>query len=306
MWHSYMNGNYKVQINDATGTKIRSNNLDFFSPEFPESFDLKITNQCDIGCVMCHEDSTPDGRHGDIINLPFLDSIHPFTEVAIGGGNPLSHPDLIPFLKALKERNIFANMTVNKVHFMANLPLLHSFVEQRLLYGLGVSYTPGGVHDFVSEIKKFDNAVVHIINGMISPEQYQELSGHDLTILILGYKDVRRGVENRAKHGSEIAINQTALREALKSSVRTDAFRAISFDNLALKQLNVKSMMTDKEWAEFYMGDDGQDGQFTSASMFIDAVTGEFARNSCCQERHKITSDIKEMFQILASEERGI
>lgn len=144
MWHSYINGNYKVQINDATGTKIRINNLDFFAPEFPESFDLKITNQCDIGCVMCHEDSAPDGRHGDIINLPFLDSIHPFTEVAIGGGNPLSHPDLIPFLKALKGRNIFANMTVNKVHFMANLPLLHSFVEQRLLYGLGVSYTPGG------------------------------------------------------------------------------------------------------------------------------------------------------------------
>lgn len=124
---------------------------------------------------------------------------------------------------------------------------------------------------------------------MISPEQYQELSGHDLTILILGYKDVKRGIENRAKHGSEIAMNQAALCEVLKSSVKTEAFRAISFDNLALKQLDVKSMMTDEEWAEFYMGDDGQDGQFTSASMFIDAVTGEFARNSCCQERHKIT-----------------
>lgn len=39
MWHSYINGNYKVQINDATGTKIRINNLDFFAPEFPESFE---------------------------------------------------------------------------------------------------------------------------------------------------------------------------------------------------------------------------------------------------------------------------
>lgn len=306
MWHSYINGNYKVHINDATGTKIRSNDLDFFSPEFPESFDLKITNQCDIGCVMCHEDSKPDGQHGDIMNLPFLDSIHPYTEVAIGGGNPLSHPDLIPFLKVLKERNIFANMTVNKVHFMDNLPLLHSLVKQRLIYGLGVSYTPGAVQEFITEIKKFNNSVIHIINGMISPEQYQELSGYDLTILILGYKDVRRGLENRILHGTSIERNQAALRDTLKSSIRTEAFRAISFDNLALKQLDVKSMITDEEWAEFYMGDDGQDGQFTSASMFIDAVNGEFARNSCCRERHRITNDITEMFRILVSEERGM
>lgn len=306
MWHRYVNGNYNVHINDATGTKIRSNDLDYFAPEFPESFDLKITNQCDMGCSMCHEDSTPDGKHGDIMNLPFLGSIHPFTEVAIGGGNPLSHPDLMQFLKLLKEKNIFANMTVNKVHFMSNLPLLHSLVEQRLIYGLGVSYTPGGVQNFISEVKRFDNAVVHIINGMITPEQYYELSGHNLTILILGYKDVRRGVQNRVQHGALIDKNQADLIGAVKSSIKSKSFEAISFDNLALKQLGVKDMMTEGEWNEFYMGDDGQDGQFTSASMFVDAVEGEFAKNSCCQKRYKITDDLTEMFQFLVNEGRGM
>lgn len=306
MWHIYVNGNYNVRINDATGTKIRRNDLDYFAPEFPESFDLKITNQCDMGCAMCHEDSTPDGKHGDIMSLPFLGSIHPFTEVAIGGGNPLSHPDLVRFLKLLKKKNIFANMTVNKVHFMSNLPLLHSLVEQRLIYGLGVSYTSGGVQDFISEVSKFDNAVVHIINGMITPEQYYELSGHNLTILILGYKDVRRGIQNRAQHGETIAKNQAALIDAVRSSIKSKLFKAISFDNLALKQLGVKNMMTGEEWSEFYMGDDGQDGQFTSASMFIDAVEGEFARNSCCRERYKVTDNITEMFQFLVNEGRGM
>ena len=62
---SYMNGNYKVSIFDD-GTKIRENDLDFFEPNTVESMDIKITNKCDKGCPMCHEDSKPNGIHGDI------------------------------------------------------------------------------------------------------------------------------------------------------------------------------------------------------------------------------------------------
>ena len=125
----YVNGNYYVRIY-GDGTKIRENDLDFFEPAFPESFDIKITNQCDMGCPMCHEDSKPDGKHGDILHLPFLDSIHPYTELAIGGGNPLAHPDLIPFLRLCKDRDLIPNITVNKVHFMKAIPLLHDLTEQ--------------------------------------------------------------------------------------------------------------------------------------------------------------------------------
>ena len=61
----YKNGNYMVTIL-RDGTKIRSNNLDCFIPEKPESMDVKITNCCDMGCPMCHEDSKPDGKHGNV------------------------------------------------------------------------------------------------------------------------------------------------------------------------------------------------------------------------------------------------
>ena len=40
---AYKNGNYHVCIMDD-GTKIRSNDLDFFKAEFPVSMDIKITN----------------------------------------------------------------------------------------------------------------------------------------------------------------------------------------------------------------------------------------------------------------------
>ena len=61
----YRNGNYFVTIDLDTGTKVRSNDLDFFEPEYPESMDVKITNCCDMGCKFCHENSKPDGKHVD-------------------------------------------------------------------------------------------------------------------------------------------------------------------------------------------------------------------------------------------------
>lgn len=296
----YTNGNYHVSIY-SDGTKVRENDLDFFEPEFPESFDIKITNQCDMGCAMCHEDSKPDGKHGDILNLPFLDSIHPYTELAIGGGNPLAHPDLIPFLQLLKERNLIPNITVNKSHFMKNLPMLRYLTEHGLIYGLGVSYLDWSkdTAEFICAVKQFDNAVVHIINGMISMTGFWSLAGNGLKILVLGYKDFRRGGINMEQNREVIESRKKEMYINLESALKTCAFKAISFDNLAIKQLDISRLMTVEQWNEFYMGDDGRDGAFTSASMYIDAVEGKFAKNSCCTDRYDVTNNITEMFQYL-------
>jgi hypothetical protein len=68
-------------------------------------------------------------------------------------------------------------------------------------------------------------------------------------------------------------------------------FKVVSFDNLAIRQLDVKRLMTDKEWEEFYMGDDGQ---FT---MYVDAVNKEFASSSVSKTRFPIEDDIASMFK---------
>ena len=194
----YRNGNYDVTI-FSDGTKIRKNDLDSLEPEYPESMDIKITNSCDIMCSYCHEASVHNGLHGDILNLPFLDSLMPYSELAIGGGNPLSHPDLVLFLQKLKERNLIPNMTVHQCHFMKNRTLLRELTEQGLLYGLGVSYSPGtgklNIDEFTRALKEFPNSVIHVINGICSVDDLKRLSAKNLKILILGYKDFRRGVE---------------------------------------------------------------------------------------------------------------
>ena len=78
----YKNGNYIVTML-SDGTKIRETNDDEFIPSFAENCDVKITDKCDGGCPFCYEGCTPNGRHGDIMNYKFLDTLHPYTELAI-------------------------------------------------------------------------------------------------------------------------------------------------------------------------------------------------------------------------------
>ena len=99
----YDNGNVHV-IRFSDGTVIRFSEDDEFNFAFPENMDVKITNRCTgTNCAWCHEGSGPKGEHGDILNAEWVDSLHPYTEMAIGGGNALEHPDLLPFLIKWKE-----------------------------------------------------------------------------------------------------------------------------------------------------------------------------------------------------------
>ena len=79
-WVQYENGNYNVYIDLDNGTKIRKNNEDCFIPNTVESMDIKLTNKCNGGCPHCHEGSTINGKHGDILSPSFLDKLHPYTE----------------------------------------------------------------------------------------------------------------------------------------------------------------------------------------------------------------------------------
>lgn len=292
---AYINGNYTVTIYDD-GTKIRRTNEDEFIASFPESFDCKITNQCDLGCVMCHENSTFDGKHGDILNPAFINTLKPFTEIAIGGGNPLAHPDLIQFLQKLKDRKVLASMTVNQIHFMKSLDTIKYLADNKLINGIGVSLmTPSD--EFIKTLRQFDNAVLHIINGMLSKEDIDKLKDNDLKILILGYKQFRRGINNYDKNSADIESKKTWLSENLKEVLHI--FKVVSFDNLAIEQLNVQSIVPTEEWDEFYMGDDG------TKTLYVDLVSQQFASCSVSNKRHRLMDNMEDMFKTILNENTG-
>lgn len=285
----YKNGNYRVLIDLETGTKIRENDLDFFRADFPESFDIKITNQCDIGCAFCHENSTCDGKHGNILSAGFIDKLHPYTEMAIGGGNPLAHPDLEAFLYKCKELKLIPSMTVNQRHFMENADYLKTLCDSKLIYGLGISLT-AVTPEFIAAAKQFPTAVIHVINGIVTASALEALANNDLKVLILGYKEFRRGKVLYGYRGADIESKKQWLYENLPTIVQDGWFSVVSFDNLAIKQLEPKRLLSKEEYDEFYMGDDG------SATMYVDLVNEEFAKSSTSVERYPLMDNIVDMF----------
>ena len=293
------NGNYDILFDLETGTKIRKNNEDCFIPEKPESMDVKITNMCDRGCAFCHEASTKDGKHGDIMNAKFLETLLPYTELAIGGGNPLEHPDLIPFLEKCKKLKLIPNMTINQFHFMKDIALVKELADHKLIYGLGVSLVNPS-KEFIELVKQFPNAVIHMINGVHKLEDYQKLYDNNLKILILGYKEFRRGNDFYKSH--------LCTTEEIKSDIYdhldeiTKHFAVVSFDNLALAQLDVKRLLTEDEWNQFFMGKDG------THTLFVDLVENTFSTSSTTpiNERQPLLDDIKPMFDYVRNHQATI
>lgn len=287
----YKNGNYNVLIFDD-GTKIRETKEDKFQADFPECIDLKITDFCDMGCPYCHENSTKDGRHA-ILSQDFIDTLRPYTELAIGGGNPISHPNIIEFLKYLKKKKIIANITINQKHFEKDFDFINKLMKEELIYELGISVT--NINDsFMEKVQKFPNAVLHVINGIIEIKELEKLYDKNLKILILGYKEFRRG---KSFYSEKIEENKKMISKNILEIL--SRFKIVSFDNLALKQLEMEKKLG-KDWNEFYMGDDGQ---FT---MYIDLVNNQFARNSTSINRYKILKNIDEMFKVVKEEIEGI
>lgn len=290
----YKNGNYITTIL-SDGTRIRETNDDEFIPDHAENMDIKITNACSAACPFCHEGSKKDGKHGDILNEKFIDTLYPFQECAIGGGNILEHPDLIPFLEKLKEKKVIANITVNQIHFEKEQELIKKLVDERLIYGLGVSLVKP-TEKFMNLIKQYPNAVIHVINGVLTESDVKAMENNNLKMLILGYKHLRRGNEYFEHERERIEVNQNWLYENLDDI--TGKFKVVSFDNLAIDQLNVKRLMSDKEWDEFYQGDDG------SSTYFIDMVERKFAKSSTApfNRRYDLLDSVDEMFKVIRNE----
>lgn len=282
----YVNGNYKVIIL-KDGTKIRYNNLDNLTPEFAESMDVKLTNKCSVGCPFCYEGSTKDGKHSDIMHQNWIKFVHPYTELAING-NDMDHPQLDEFLHYMKEKKVIVSMTLNQVQFLKNFYKVKQYVAEELIYGIGISISSITDETIFDKIAQFDNAVIHLINGIISPEfftQYKEQLSK-CKILVLGYKNVGRGISYRANAEDYVTRNIEWLKQSFIELYKSNQFKLVSFDNLAIEQLELEKQIKEHpelglDWKTLYMGDDGD------YSFYIDAVDETFAKNSTLSKEFK-------------------
>lgn len=298
----YKNGNYNVMILQD-GTKIRYNDLDNLTPAFAESMDVKLTDKCSVGCPFCYEGCTPAGMHADIMSEPWIHSVHPYTELAING-NDMDHPQLEEFLQFMKEKHVIVSMTVNQKQFMNNLDKIRAYVREKLIYGIGISISSDVDFNVFENIMYFDNAVIHLINGIITPEfikKYEYYLQH-IKVLVLGYKYVGRGINYKDQH-DDVAKNIEWLKTNFIDLFKSNKFKLVSFDNLAIEQLELEKQIKEHpelglDWESLYMGDDG------AYSFYIDAVNCTFAKNSTLSKDFKYpinTMNVDEMFNYIKS-----
>jgi hypothetical protein len=276
----YHNGGYQVQI-FSDGTKVRTELDASMPPVLPEQMDLKITDWCDAGCAWCHEKSTVKGTHGDVTRtLELLKDLPPGTEVAIGGGDPLSHPEFERFVRGLRAQGLVPSVTVNGRHFDRHRAMLEMLTSEGQLFGVGISY-----HDRLPDWD-YEHMVLHLIAGVNPPSVLDEATRR-MKVLILGYKQFGRG-----KKLFELRTQQ--VQDTIASWYRELFIVAqnhhLSFDNLAIDQLKPQRVFKDPAaYTRQYMGPEGQ------FSMYVDAVTETFALSSYSPDRFG-WSNMRDMF----------
>lgn len=283
----YNNGNTIVTIMDD-GTKIREYDSDP-KPVHPESMDVKISNWCDGDngklCKWCHENSSPNGKHADLNKLMnILGELPAGVELALGGGDTFSHPNLYSFLIDLKKHGFIVNATVNAIHLSRHREDIIKYLDENLIKGLGISITNTSTgSDLEAILNVSDNVVFHVVMGINTPgmidllHSYCRIIEKDCKVLVLGYKQFRSGQIFYEKNPGIEENKMKWYREIRRYFDKPGL--VISFDNLAIEQLNLKRFFTDKAWDKFYLG---SDGEFT---MYIDAVNECYARSSTSIER---------------------
>lgn len=290
----YKNGNANVVLYDD-GTRIVKTEDDEFIFNFPMNADIKICNQCFMGCQFCHENSVPDGKHAPLENFEFLKTWTAGCECAFGGGCVTLYPHLDELLQFTKNCGLIANATFHQDELVNNFDRIKSYQDQGLLYGIGVSYSHKD-DQLIKCVNQLDNVVFHVIAGIVQREDLEYLSSnfHHPKVLFLGYKHFRRGNQLYDKIGEQIEEHIAELANNFNWCKRH--FDVISYDNLAISQLNIKNHLSDEAWEQFYQGDEG------TSNMYIDAVEGKFAQNSTSEVRYDLLNNIEDMFKIIKEE----
>ena len=280
---------------------------------FPEHFELKSQHlnyaRRAIKCVSCVCD---DLEHEEpLYDITLAGNVHTFPVNGYlvthncGGGNALAHPDLVWFLERLKEQGVIANITINQRHLKPYKDLICKIVGDGLVHGIGISLTDSSNKedfDFIDTLG--DNVVIHTIAGILTAKDLPALCGRK--VLILGYKDLRRGHAMLEKHHDEIKANINWLKFMMMRLVLP--FKVMSFDCLGIEQLDPKTALniSDKDFNTLFQGSDTDvkdaEGNITCATMYIDVPNMQVARMSTAalDKRYSFTGkeNIHDLLQV--------
>jgi organic radical activating enzyme len=195
-------GHY-VLFNPRSGTKLRLTESGEDAPAkgtWPELIDIKITDYCHYGCSYCYQGSTPEGRHADtehLIALAERCAESGVLEVAIGGGEPTSHPDFERIIEAFRSAGVIVNVTSRNIAYWSEIPKVPV---------TAVAFSVDSAQQIETILKRFHGKYppfqIHfqVVAGVVDGAEFERMmvAAQDHRLTLLGYKDTGRGREARA------------------------------------------------------------------------------------------------------------
>lgn len=182
----------------------------YLRPRTPDLVDVSITDYCDQGCSFCYKGSTTEGQHADsadVKNLAKMLSEMEVFEVAIGGGEPTTHPDFLKIIKFFSNRNVVPNFTTRNLDYLLglskkklntlakqiggfavsvdNLKTAESAIEE--LHKLSLKCEP------LAEKASFQFIVGRHSNVGVMLDVLNIVDANELNVTLLGLKNTHRG-----------------------------------------------------------------------------------------------------------------
>jgi hypothetical protein len=287
----YKNGNADIIIKSDGTREIEYE--DELNLEFPLNIDIRTNSKCSFGlnpktgkafCSFCHESASTNGSECDYDELKNkLIGLPKGIELAVGG-NSIT-PNLMEFCKWATNQGYIVNLTVNQGHIATYQNKLDELIENRFIKGLGISYRRSLEKDNVPErFKKYEHTVLHVIAGIDDINDILNNTSYR-KVLVLGEK-------NFGLNFGKVDLNTRSHKEWLWWIHKMfGVFNVVSFDNLALQQLNIKRFFTDDNWEVFNQSEH---------SFYIDAVNKILAPSSRSSDKTKWDGiTLKEYFKKL-------
>ncbi len=114
--------NYNFYGDTETGLTMRWGRSPQDNPAYapwPELADISISNHCSKECGFCYRDSKKNGSFMEVKQYEYLLSCLQnerwgnVFQVALGGGEPLEHPDFKEIIQKTRDKGVIANFTTN-------------------------------------------------------------------------------------------------------------------------------------------------------------------------------------------------
>ncbi len=175
----------------------------------PELVDISISNHCSKGCTYCYRNSTTNNEFISLEDYEYiLKSLNDekwgnVFQVALGGGEPLEHPNFIEILKITRKYNVIPNFTTNGINITPELASeIKSFIGAAAISYSDVELIPSSnanifiregiktnIH-FILDIQSIKQAI-RILKG-----EYNEVLNGFNSIIFLTFKPFGRGTED--------------------------------------------------------------------------------------------------------------